>query len=169
MIAHSKFPAVCGCSLLLNDPRNSSCALVPHTSCLSYWFRMSQYNPQAPFSGMLNFNDFCAFCGSSNSWEEGESRSISHQSLPSTRRGAKRRSHLPCRFWRCLGWVVQGWERFALMNSVVPLAIICVSSLAILREVSTYTGLFQGTSSALGRDWGKADPEHKAKGVFREF
>lgn len=60
-------------------------------------------------------------------------------------------------------------ERFTLVISVVALAIISISSLATLREVSTYTGLFQGTSSALGRDWDKADPEHESKGVFREF
>lgn len=65
--------------------------------------------------------------------------------------------------------MVQSWERFALMNSVVALAIISISSLATLREVSTYTGPFQGTSSALGRDWDKEEPEHEAKGVFREF
>lgn len=110
---------------------------------------------------MLNFNEFCAFV-SLQVGEEGDSRSISHQSLPSPWRGAKQRLHLPCRFWRCLG-------KICTMNSVVALAITSISSLATLREVSTYNGLFLGSNSALGRDWDKADPEHKAKGVFREL
>lgn len=71
---------------------------------------------------------------------------------------------LPCRFWRCLGL-----ERFTQVNSIVALAIISISTLATLRKVSTYTGLFQGTSSALGRDRDETDPEHESKGVFRDF